>query len=267
MPDNSSSTGKPESTEHLLAAREDVAAKLYNSKPESPEHHALERRFNEIDKELFVREGSDASRYKYKHDMRHCFDFKEEKDASGAITEVTAQMKRRSDGQGEYTLRPVDEVINWRNTKIGERKDAELRKSLGKENLDDAGHLIALDFGTDPAERRNIAAQNCVQNEAGGTWYQAEQRLKSVLQSHRDCKLRVNVKYTTDVLKPRSFSWHMDASGYDKSGKPVVFNGNVYHFNPVLHAGSRRGAFDFAGEAKERARKANFSNPPKLRVV
>ena len=267
MPDNSSSSAaKPESAEQLRTARDEIAAKLYESKAETPEHDFLERRFNEIEKELFASQGGERDKYKYKYDMRHCFNFSEVKDITGSIVEATAEMKRDRDGR-EYTLKPVDEVINWRNTKIGEKKDAELRRSLGKEKLDDAGHLIALDFGTDPAERRNIAAQNCVQNQAGGTWYQAEQRLKSSLHSYRDCRLRVNVKYTTGTAEPRSYSWHMDASGYDKSGKPVVFDGNVYHFNPLLHADSRRGAFDLAGEAKENARKVTYSGPPKLRVV
>ncbi len=262
MPDASRSSKGRISADPLLDQREEVAAKLYNARPLTPLHRQLEEQFNAIERQLFA---GNAADYKYKYDMRHCFAFSEVRDVRGLL-EQTAEMRALPGGKGHYTLRPVNEVINWRNTKIGQSRDAALRKSLGKEKLDDAGHLIALDFGPDPAERRNLAAQNCVANQ-WGTWYQQEVDLRNKLENHSACRLRVTVKYTADEFNRRSYSWHMDASGVDPQGKTVIFNGNLYHFNPVVHAGTRKAAHANAVEVRNRVRNLRYTGPPVFRIV
>jgi len=261
---NGSSKGRI-SADPLLDEREEVATKLYASQALTPLHRQLEEQFNTIERKLFIRDGGKPADYKYKHDMRHCFEFREVRDVTGLI-EQTAEMRALPGGKGHYALRAVGEVINWRNTKIGQARDAALRKSLGKEKLDDAGHLIALDFGPDPAERRNLAAQNCVQNQ-WGTWYQQEVDLKRKLENHSACQLRVTVKYTADQYNRRSYAWHMDASGVNQQGKPVVFNGNIYHFNPVVHARTRKAAHANAVEVRDRVRNLRYTGPPNFRIV
>lgn len=265
MPDSNGSPKARISPAALLEQREEVASKLYGSQPLTPLHRQLEEQFNAIGKELFVRDSGQPADYKYKHDMRHCFAFSEVRDVRGLL-EQTAEMRTLPGGKGHYMLRPVGEVINWRNTKIGQARDTALRKSLGKEKLDDAGHLIALDFGPDPAERRNLAAQNCVQNQ-WGTWYQQEVNLRKKLENHSGCGIRVKVKYTADEFNRRSYSWHMDASGVDPNGKPAIFNGNIYHFNPVVDAGTRNAAHANAVEVRDRVRNLRYTGPPNLRIV
>ena len=265
MPDPNGASKGQIGTSALLDKREEVATKLYESQPLTPLHHQFEEQFNAVERELFVRNGGKSADYKYKHDMRHCFAFSEVRDARGLL-EQTAGMRALPGGKGHYVLRPVNEVINWRDTKIGQTRDAALRRSIGKEKLDDTGHLIALDFGADPAERRNVAAQNCVQNE-WGSWYRQEVGLKRKLESHSACRLRVTVWYTADRFNRRSYGWHMDASGVDRKGRPVIFNGNIIHFNPVVHAATRKIAHANAVETRERARNVRYTGPPELRLL
>jgi hypothetical protein len=59
----------------------------------------------------------------------------------------------------------------------------------------------------------------------------------------------------------------MDASGLDGQGKPVVFNGNLYHFNPVVHAETRQIAHANAVDVSERVRNLRHTGPPNFRIV
>lgn len=269
MSDSATSPPAKITTEQLRLERESFATKLYDSRPETREHDDFERRFNEIEMELFMRDGGERAKYKFKHDLRHYFDFPPEtRDFIGPIEQV-AQMRKRSDGKGEYTLLPVDEVINWRNTEIGAKKDKELRRKIRKENLDDSGHLIGLAFGADPAEQRNVIAQNCVQNEWSGSWYQVEEDLKEKLKTHHDCRIRVRVVYSSgpDPSKRRGHYWQLEASGKDSDGKPAILYGNLYHTNPVFHAKSREEANKIVSENLNRVKNAVFPSPFPFKVL
>jgi hypothetical protein len=59
----------------------------------------------------------------------------------------------------------------------------------------------------------------------------------------------------------------MDASGVDQQGKPVIFNGNIYHFNPVVYAETRKIVHANAVEVRDRVRNLRYAGPPNLRVV
>lgn len=256
------------STEDLRSRREEIAGKLYEAKHDTPEHATLEQQFNVVERELFVRSRGDPAKWKDKHDVRHCFKFIEKTDAKG-ILELRAEMANLPGRQTEYTLRSPDEVINWRNTSVGEKKDAALRRALAKGEIDDAGHLIALFFGSDPAERKNLAAQNCVQNQAGGSWFGEESALKKELETGAisSCRLRVTIRYTLDSLNRRGFAWHMDASGVDRGGKPTIFNGNLYHLNPVQYSDSRAAAYEHARQTRQAVKRLSQVGPPVLRVI
>jgi hypothetical protein len=256
------------SKESLLTKRDDIAERLYATKYGEVGHAALESQFNAVERDLFLRDGGKPSEWKDKHDVRHVFKFSEGWDTKG-IVEQRAEMATLPEGKGEYTMLPPDQVINWRNTKIGQTQDAALRAALKKEKIDDAGHLIALFLGADPAERKNVAAQNCVQNQAGGSWFVEEQKLKKELEagSISRCRLRVVVNYTLDDFNRRGYAWHMDASGVDSNEKPRIFNGNLYHLNPVQHSPSRGVAYERARDLREIARNRSHSGPVKLTLL
>ena len=279
-------------TEQLRTMRETVATELYNlfcpicplAPTGSPEHEQLERRFNEIEKELLAREHEargkprEDFKYIYKHDVRYHFHFYQTKVQNGIVEQI-AEMKGKPGGRGNYPLLPEDQVINWRSsTKIGKQKHEELRERLKREKLDDAGHLIAVSLGTDPGDIRNVAAQNFLQNQVNGSWNQAEKELKEALKSnrYRDVSLRVTVKYKVDTGEfrvfpwgRRSYEWKMDALGIEaSSGKPIIWrDGTVSYLNTVYKADSRAKGYQIAKGVRENSRNAVFPETRTLRLV
>jgi DNA/RNA non-specific endonuclease len=210
----------------LNSDREEVARALLASNHGDPNHGALEAKFNDIEKQLFLQSGGKTEDYAYKHDVRHCFAFKEEANpADGTKTVQVATMATQADGT-PYVLLPPKEVINWRNTKAGAKADDDNRKAKSRDSLDDAGHLIALEYGSSPSEPRNIADQGFIQNE-WGTWRQQEKQLAEFVNSHDHCRVRVEVNYFKNKYGERSLYWRMKAvDGNNVPLTPVVIHVN-----------------------------------------
>jgi hypothetical protein len=134
------------------------------------QHRAAEWQYNKLAKQQHTRAGKPAASYVYQRDARS--------------DDVTRTQRLRG---GRYRLRTVEgpvhdpaTVINFRKTKPGGRLDARVRRTTAKLPGDDAGHLRSVSAGANPAARRNVSAQNAVQNRAGGTWFRMEQRLKAM---------------------------------------------------------------------------------------
>jgi hypothetical protein len=218
----------------LRAEREKAAEALLASKYGDPNHAALEKLFNAVEQQLYVQSGGKASDYQYKQDIRHHFDFKEESDpADHTKTKQIATMALQPDGK-PYTMLPPDKLINWRTTKAGAKADDTNRRAKNRLQLDDAGHLIALEFGSSPSEPGNLADQNYIQNE-WGTWRNQEKDLGEFIRSHKDCRARVEVNYVKDKYGQRSLYWRMAA--FDANN--IQLNHNVIHLNTQSHSASR----------------------------
>ena len=119
----------------LEQERESVATALWNAKPETTEHAQLENQFNEIEKNLFVLKGGSESDYQRKRDVRHRFHFELlRNEHTGEITGQLGTMAKRADGT-EYTMLAPEQVINWRNTKIGGAADDKNRSAKNRNKL------------------------------------------------------------------------------------------------------------------------------------
>jgi hypothetical protein len=241
---------RPRSEADLNKERENIAEQLMASRFGDAEHDHLEARFNNIERELFIRRGGDPSDYKYKYDVRHYFSF-HQKLEKGRIVEQRAEMAQLSEGKGTYALKPTDEVIDWRKTEVGRKADAAVRRTIAESRLDDAGHLIGLQFGTDPRERLNLVPQNYLQNQGGGTWHRSENSLKENLHRHNSCHVAVTVTFKEEKFGQRVSSWKMDAWGVNRNGGTVRFDENLIHLNTAAHYGSRFEGFRHMAAVRE----------------
>jgi hypothetical protein len=264
MKEKDTSSWGQRSEADLKNERESVAAQSFASKFGGPDHDHLEERFNNIERELFILNGGQPNKYKYKHDVRHYFAFHQTLEG-GRVAEQRAEMATLPDGKGTYALKPTDEVIDWRDTEAGRKADASLRRRVADLALDDAGHLIGLQFGTDPRERRNVVPQNCFQNQGGGTWHRSEKDLKEQLDRYSSCHVGVTVRFKDEKFGQRVSSWKMDAWGVDGKGATVRFNDNIIHLNTVAHYSSRSEGFKHMAQVRE-TRKALGKTPVELKV-
>ena len=145
--------------ERRTPAENAALEQLYGAEHGSPEHAQAEAEFNR-ERESRMRAEGFAGTYQPQHDVRHEFEFIEQHDAAGRRTETLARSKEGC------PLRRPEEVINWRQTKVGKEADDEARKPYHRTG-DDAGHLISPEFGADPGDARNLAKQNFVANQYG----------------------------------------------------------------------------------------------------
>ncbi len=244
MPEDANQDGQP-NERTLGTEREKAAAALLAVDYGNPNHAALEAKFNAIEKQLFVQSGGNPEAYKYKSDVRHYFDFKVERGSNGSVVKQIATMALRPDGT-PYTLLPTDEVINWRNTEAGASADEKNRRAKGRCKLDDAGHLIALEYGANPKEARNIADQNYIQNEWGG-WREREKRLGEFVNSHKGCRVRVEAIYSQDQAGQRSLGWVMKAE--DSNNVPL--DDNIIVLNMRSHFNSRSEGAEHAAAVRK----------------
>ncbi len=199
--------------------------KLYGSKHGTEEHRRNEQAFNDLRKGRLESEGRGAE-WRYQKDVRHQFEYGEQKDASGEVTHQTARTK-----PGHH-LHKSEDVINWRHTEAGEAADARARK-MSKQTGDDAGHLISPEHGADPGDSRNIARQNFLQNQGGGTWHNQERQIShDVNQSGKRVGMSVEIQYNADKHGDRPFNrkvgtWQQDEKGNTVTGsKQSVEYGN-----------------------------------------
>jgi hypothetical protein len=253
------------SIDELKHKREASAEALFNTKFGDPNHSVEEAVFNSIEKELFIRANGqeEAGSYPYKHDVRHYFAFREIRDERdhSKIKQI-ASMAKRPDGL-LYTMLPPSQVINWRDTGVGVRADRKARRACHRDELDDAGHLIGLQFGADPSTAENLADQNFIQNQAGGTWQRQERDLVRFLESHGSCRLTVEVSYATNKFGQRSLYWKMNVSDENN-----IWLNNLVHFSSRSHSKDRTEGYDHAKETRESLARARSGNTlPVLRVI
>ena len=193
----------------LEAERRKAAEQLWSVKdPNDPRHKQLEGRYNELEKERFTRQGNNPADYKYKHDARHEFEFKEDP----ATGEKTATMAKHPDGS-EYHLRKSDEVINWRkDTEIGKKESLDAQRDVGRGGGDDAGHLIGAQFGADPADKRNLTRQELVQNE-NGAFHAEEMQTRKEVDGGRRCGIEVKVNSAGERSYRTAETYDLSADG------------------------------------------------------
>jgi DNA/RNA non-specific endonuclease len=241
------------SLDELKKAREEAAETLFYRSAADPSHTAMEATFNAFERELFLRERGNLEDYEYKFDVRHYFAFFEIPDLKDhSKVKQIASMAVRDDGT-LYTMCPTNKVINWRNTGVGKRADAKTRKSKDRYGLDDAGHLIGLQFGTDPREEKNLADQNFLQNQGGGTWHSQELHLQNFLDSHSGCRVEVVVHYSKDQYGRRRQYWKMNVSDENH----IALNDNLVYFNAKSHALSRTHGYEQAREIRNGSAERN----------
>jgi hypothetical protein len=134
----------------------------------------LEAAYNELRRQRLKQSPEE---YVYKRDVRHEFEFADRLDEQKRKIGVIVRNAKLNPGDvhddRRYSLRNPDEVINWRNTEYGKQLDLGAR-SISKGTGDDAGHLIALQFGANPAQPDNISRQNWIQNQSIGTYFDFE---------------------------------------------------------------------------------------------
>lgn len=185
------------SIESLRSERDQVAERLYQtSRAKEPgRHRHWEQRWNDLNRQILGREGDQQSSlpYQYRRDVRDNFTF-------ATRTGVDSHGRSIQTVHVEGRIEDPDTVINWRNTSIGRRQDAVARRAVSGGTGDDAGHLVALEFGADPAQRLNLARQNPTQNQAGGTWRHLETRIGDYCRSEpgRVAQFRCDERYLPD---------------------------------------------------------------------
>ena len=189
---------------------------LYQSKAGTDDHQIHEQQYNDIRKQRLEQEGR-GEEFRYQKDVRHEFEYGE----GSARTKEGCQ------------LRKSDEVINWRNTEVGAKADKKACQDVSRNTGDDAGHMISPEFGADPGDKRNIARQNYLQNEGGGTWHKEEQRIKDdVNKNGKQMGMSVEMQSNPDKYGDRPYNrklgtWEQDANGKTVPGtKQSVAYGN-----------------------------------------
>ena len=207
---------KAEKAERRPKAEEKVLKDLYGAKAGTPEHGDLEKQYNEMRR---ARLKQSPEQYVYQRDVRHEFAFEEKHDAEGRRTSVIARNAvdpNRADG-GRYPLRDPATVINWRTTEVGEKADRKVR-GMSKGTGYDAGHLVGLEFGADPNERRNVSNQNAMQNEGLGTYYDFEKRAASNARGGHKVGLEIEAKFTPEGQEKgrKVTTFERDDSGHAK---------------------------------------------------
>jgi hypothetical protein len=123
-------------------------------------HQALEKQYNEINKQIHIAEGNSPRSYKYQHDNRH------EK-----WTSTETRQAKRGTETVEKTVhieRPADSVIQWRDHRVGRLADAKARaesRAQGNYRPGDAvGHDFSMKSGAAPADRSSHFPQNAKTN-------------------------------------------------------------------------------------------------------
>jgi DNA/RNA non-specific endonuclease len=175
---------------------------LYDAQPGTEAHAGLEAEYNELRRQRLKQSPEE---YVYKHDVRHEFEFLKVPDEQGRIIGTIARNAKLNPADvhddRRYSLRNPEEVINWRNTEVGEELDQKAR-SISKKTGDDAGHHIALQFGTEPAEPDNISNQNWIQNQSIGTYFDFESRAADYARRGYRVGLEVETCVAPDSVRP-----------------------------------------------------------------
>lgn len=212
------------------AKREACAKELYScSRSNEPERHRdLERRYNDANRELAASKGEPAPACQ--KDVREDYKFSQE-------------MRRTKDGEtievhvAEGPNHDPDKVINWRSTDVGREADKKACESVRNANGathdgDDAGHLIAMEKGVDPAEVRNISMQGRAHNQGltikqpaipepnqaqpvKSSWRHAELEANELARSHPESTIRVEEKFhqSRGGKRPVSRTMEVEESG------------------------------------------------------
>ncbi|HEY6350962.1 MAG TPA: DUF4573 domain-containing protein, partial [Candidatus Angelobacter sp.] len=177
----------------LEIKEENILDNLYRATPGTEKHQELEQSYNEMRR---LRLKQSPENYVYLRDVRHEFEFEEKFDGGGRRIGLAARnaIDPARPDEGRYPLRNPETVINWRNTRIGEKLDRNLRTKISSGTGYDAGHLVALEFGSDPNERRNISNQNAMQNEGLGTYRDFERRARAI--AAKGYKVGVDIETT-----------------------------------------------------------------------
>lgn len=119
-----------------------------------------------------------------------------------------------TDGQGriEHVQAPKLQL------KVHQGRLRNKTNTLEKMDGDDAGHLIADQFGGSP-DLDNLLSQNRQLNQQGG-WKQMEEHWASVLKDNgRIEDVHIYVEYEGDSKRPAAY--HVDFIEYDKRGKMI----------------------------------------------
>ncbi len=199
--------------------------RLYGAKHPSEEHADAEAAFNRQREKRLRAEGFQGE-YKPLRDVRHEFEFDEQRDAQGRRTQTIAR------SQEGCPLRRPEEVINWRHTKVGKDADDKARSAYHGSG-DDAGHLISPEFGADPGDRRNLSHQNFVANQYG-EFKKWENDCKSTVADQKEPhEIEVRVRYKPDGNREREIARDMHLYRRDEHNeRQPVTNDKVVFFNP-----------------------------------
>jgi hypothetical protein len=215
----------PGEMKHRSDGENQALERLYQYKQPSAEHTAAEAGFNR-EREKRLREDGFQGEYKPVRDARFEFQFDEKRDVQGRLIETTAS----STGP----LRPPEEVVNWRDTKVGLKADQDARAKYHGSG-DDGGHLISPAFGADPGDPRNLSKQNFVTNQYGN-FKKFENDCKSTVANHPEPhELQVHVRYKQDGEEEREFTRHMQLSRRDANGQPQAVK-ELDFMNPETQA-------------------------------
>jgi hypothetical protein len=231
--EGASKATKGKKAEKKLTPEQQTLNALYEAKQGNKEHEDLEKEYNELRRK---RMGQSLENYVYKRDVRHEFEFTETRDEKDRVIRISARNAidpADESGQRQFPLRNPDTVINWRRSDVGGDLDEKAR-SISKGTGDDAGHLIALEFGADPKHAENISNQNFVQNQAKGTYRDFENAAARIAKGGANFGVQVDLHINPDQ-PDRAIGRTVSTFELDADGRPIVgTEGEVRYLNTKL---------------------------------